>query len=44
MSAIVFRIVCAWCQTVVRPGDPGAPTSHAICRTCAAKIDEDEAA
>jgi hypothetical protein len=29
------RIVCAWCQVEMSPGDPGGITSHGICPKCA---------
>lgn len=34
----VLREVCAWCQAVIVEGDHGAPVSHGICETCAAKM------
>lgn len=29
-----LRVVCAWCGRVTREGDPGADTSHGICKAC----------
>lgn len=34
-----YRVVCAWCPTVLVEGDAGAPVSHGICSPCAAKFD-----
>jgi hypothetical protein len=39
MSAMVLRIVCAWCTRVVRQGTPGALTSHSCCPVCAAAME-----
>jgi hypothetical protein len=33
-TAVLLRIVCAWCSKVLQEGSPGAPTSHALCLTC----------
>ena len=30
----MLRLVCAWCQAVLRDGDE--PTSHGICEACRA--------
>jgi hypothetical protein len=29
-----YRVVCAWCPTVLVEGDPGAPVSHGMCDPC----------
>ena len=29
-----LRLVCSWCQRVMRDGAPGAQTSHGICTGC----------
>ena len=29
-----MRCICAWCDLVLREGDPGAETSHDICDEC----------
>lgn len=29
--------ICAWCQTVIRPGCQ--PATHVICPTCQAKVE-----
>lgn len=33
-----MRVVCAWCQRVIRPG-PDERTSHGLCLTCAEQHD-----
>jgi len=33
-----FRLVCAWCQTVLTVGAPGAKTSHGICQACVGRL------
>lgn len=33
----LFRIVCAWCQTVLAEGPAGARTSHGMCDECLEK-------
>jgi hypothetical protein len=35
--ATLFRIICAWCQTVLAEGPAGAPTSHGMCDECLEK-------
>jgi len=29
-----LRLVCSWCQRVMREGAPGPQTSHGICTGC----------
>lgn len=41
MSALILKIVCAWCRTVLRDGSPGAPTSHGICAACQAGFERE---
>ncbi len=36
MTAPILRMVCAWCQKLVREGDE--PTTHGICEACAEKV------
>jgi len=38
MSAVVLRVVCAWCQDVLQEGTPGAATSHACCPRCQTQL------
>ncbi len=33
-ASLPLRVVCAYCQRVMREGTLGAPTSHGICATC----------
>jgi hypothetical protein len=33
-----YRIICAWCDTVMEQGAHGAEVSHAICPTCFDKV------
>ena len=33
-----YRIVCAWCDTVMEQGAQGADVSHAICPKCFDKV------
>ncbi len=35
------RVVCAWCQCVMRPGPSSARISHGICGPCAAALRND---
>jgi hypothetical protein len=44
MTALVLRVVCAWCRRVLVEGDPGAKTSHGLCPTCAKRFEQDVAA
>jgi hypothetical protein len=34
-----FWRVCSWCEEIMEEGDPGAPVSHGICRTCAEDVE-----
>jgi hypothetical protein len=38
MSAVILRLVCAWCQTLMREGSVNAPTSHGMCPACREKF------
>lgn len=33
-----LHVVCAWCQTVLCEGTPGALTSHGMCDACSATL------
>ena len=33
-----YRIVCAWCDTVMEQGVTGSEVSHAICPKCFDKV------
>lgn len=33
-----FRVVCAWCPTVLVEGDVGAAVSHGLCHPCDAVV------
>ncbi len=35
------RLVCAWCQRVLRYGDPGQPISHGICEPCRLRVERE---
>jgi hypothetical protein len=41
MSAILLRLICAWCRLVLREGTAGAPTSHGMCASCQARFDDE---
>ena len=38
MTTLILRLVCAWCQAVLRDGSPGAQTSHGMCSGCQARF------
>ena len=33
-----LRLVCAWCQLVLREGTPSARISHGICAACERRL------
>jgi len=33
-----MKVVCAWCNKTLSPGDPDGPISHGVCAECAAKM------
>lgn len=44
MSAVILRVVCAWCLRVLCEGTPGAATSHGMCPSCRGRFVGDVAA
>jgi hypothetical protein len=36
MTLTEWRVICAWCQTILQDGD--GPTSHGICKKCAERL------
>lgn len=44
MTAILLRVVCAWCGAVLSAGTPGALISHGICDSCSARKETEAAA
>lgn len=43
MTAVILRVVCAWCRRVLEEGTPGAPTSHGCCPRCQKRMLENVA-
>lgn len=43
VAELAPRVVCAWCPTVLEPGDQGAPVSHGICGPCLEKCEAGQA-
>lgn len=37
-SEPIYRVVCAWCPTVLVEGDAGAPVSHGLCHPCDERV------
>lgn len=37
-NVLICRVVCAWCDLVLREGSPDAKTSHGICSACASVL------
>jgi hypothetical protein len=33
-----MRLICSWCTTVLREGDPTMPASFALCAGCAERF------
>ena len=33
-----LHVVCGWCKLVMHAGDTSQPTSHGICKQCAARF------
>lgn len=36
----VMRVICAWCEKVLRDGDPRLPISHGMCPCCKEKFEQ----
>jgi hypothetical protein len=36
----IYRLICSWCDVVIREGDPKLPVSHGICTGCAHKFEQ----
>lgn len=34
MMKLCVRVTCAWCNTILQEGSPGARVSHGICESC----------
>ena len=34
-----MKTICAWCQKIIKDGDP--PISHTICLTCKIKLEKE---
>lgn len=35
---MTLRVICSWCQLLLREGSPDAKTSHGCCPSCVAKL------
>jgi hypothetical protein len=41
-EAGVLRLVCSWCQRVMREGDAPTPVSSGICHACYQRVLDEE--
>ena len=39
----IMKLVCSWCDRVMREGDPKLPVSHGLCPSCAERLEQETA-
>jgi uncharacterized protein YlaI len=39
----IMKVVCSWCDRVMREGDPKLPISHGLCQACKERLEQETA-